>query len=635
MKKFKNIIKNTGVVAALAVTFTACDLDQLPLNDVVLENYWTQKEDVQSSVNAAYASFENEAVMERMFTWGEVRSDNVVGGTNITGNYYLNEILKGNLISTNGYCDYTSFYNVINKCNTVIHYAPSVAGKDPNFTESDLRQTMAEMVALRSLAYFYLIRTFKDVPYTEEASIDDNQNYVIAASSHDSILTALINHVETVQNQVPIRYSKEDDNYGRVTRNFMYSLLADMYLWRASDANAPVANQQADYHKCIEYADKVIKAKIEQYNVDIYNNLKRQISSDIYTNFGYPLLAENSSSGGISVGGGNSLSEAQAYNKIFGTGNSFESIFELQFARNESQSNSMVTSFFGNSLIDNTRDILSANDQLIAENPTSRYDNENRNIFTTYDYRGLEYFKAQENGALVTSKFNIMKYRASQIMAQAGQSMSSWKASYSDRMESYANWIIYRLTDVMLMKAEAEVQIAGYLSDSAEPQETEETDEANGDSVGENNEAEGGAKRRFAAYGNEFTTAQEYYDDAFNIVQAVYFRSCPSANKDAIDRNVYTDKRVFEDLVETERRRELMFEGKRWYDLCRRARRENNMSHLSQLVSSKYTDNAAVMAKKFMIMDFMYWPYLKRQMQVNELLKQNPAYNDEDKFVIN
>mgnify|MGYP002622587290 CR=1 FL=1 len=635
MKKFKNIIRNTGVIAALTLTVTACDLDQLPLNLVVLENYWTQKEDVQSSVNAAYAAFENSSVMERMFTWGEVRSDNVVGGSSITSNTHLNEILKGNLISTNGYADYTSFYNVINQCNTVIHYAPGVADKDPNFTESDLRQTMAEMVALRSLAYFYLIRTFKDVPYTEEASIDDNQNYVIAASSHDSILTALINHVETVQNQVPIRYSNEDDNYGRVTRNFMYSLLADMYLWRASDANASVANQQADYRKCVEYADKVIKAKVEQYNLDTYNNLKRQVSSDIYTNYGYPLLAETSSGGG-QQSSGNTLSEAQAYNKIFGSGNSFESIFELQFGRNESQENSMVTSFFGNPSINNTSEMLSANDQIFAENPTSRYDNDNQDIFTTFDYRGLEFFRAQENGSLVTSKFYIMKYRANQIYAQAGQSMSSWKALYNNRIESYANWIIYRLTDVMLMKAEAEVQIAGYLSENAEPQDVDEQQDDDENEEGEDTANEGNeVKRRGVAYGNEYSTAEEYYDDAFNIVQAVYFRSCPSAGRDAIDRSVYTDKKVFEDLVETERRRELMFEGKRWYDLCRRARRENNMSHLSQLVSSKYTDNAAVMAKKFMIMDFMYWPYNKTQLQANELLKQNPAYNDEDKYVIN
>ena len=39
------------------VAVTSCDLDLLPLNEVVLENYWTEKADVESVVNACYGSF--------------------------------------------------------------------------------------------------------------------------------------------------------------------------------------------------------------------------------------------------------------------------------------------------------------------------------------------------------------------------------------------------------------------------------------------------------------------------------------------------------------------------------------------------------------------------------------------------
>ena len=99
------------------------------------------------------------------------------------------------------------------------------------------------------------------------------------------------------------------------------------------------------------------------------------------------------------------------------------------------------------------------------------------------------------------------------------------------RSNNVGNWIIYRLTDVMLMKAEAEVQLAGNVGD-----------------------------------GSSLTSEQEArYRTAFSCVSAVWKRA---NNK----RVATTDTLVFEDygtsrlsmenLVLDERQRELMFEGK-------------------------------------------------------------------------
>ena len=43
--------------------------------------------------------------------------------------------------------------------------------------------------------------------------------------------------LEEVKEFAPRKYVTEIDNTARITRNAIYSLLADMYLWRASDAN--------------------------------------------------------------------------------------------------------------------------------------------------------------------------------------------------------------------------------------------------------------------------------------------------------------------------------------------------------------------------------------------------------------
>ena len=53
--------------------------------------------------------------------------------------------------------------------------------EDPEFTEGDYEVVKAQMLALRSLCYFYLVRAFRDVPYTSRSYEDDSQVEAVAA----------------------------------------------------------------------------------------------------------------------------------------------------------------------------------------------------------------------------------------------------------------------------------------------------------------------------------------------------------------------------------------------------------------------------------------------------------------------
>ena len=611
MYKIKNTIKSLCLMGLAGFALSSCDLDLLPLDEVVLENYWTEKADVESVLISCYASYEEGGVPERMFVWGEGRSDNVVIRT--SNDLNLSHIMRGNLLPSNSYNNWLGFYKIINRCNTVIYYAPQVHVKDPNYTDSDLAQTLAEAKALRALAYFYLIRTFKDVPYVTMPSIDDNQEFFIGVTKHEDILDSLITDIEQVRENVPRKYpdSEKNKNYGRVTRNMMYAMLADMYLWRASNANVSAGQQQADYKKCVEFCDKIIEFKVNQYETE--EEWKRDISSKLYLNYGYPLLSETGEGGTIASTG----SPAAAYNKIFGDGNSFESIFEFQY-KNPNKTNPLVSTFFGDG---NNVGSLSANDAMMAEVPTNEYDYDNKDLFTLFDYRGVENFKFDE-----TAAYEIKKYCSNNTRVAVGNA-NSWRNNIRNNPYSnnttYCNWIIYRLTDVMLMKAEAEVEIAAYLDQNAASTDTTAT---------EGTES-GVAKRRYAAYGNTFATASEYYDDVWNIVQCIYYRACPSAETNqraSLNRNNFTYVGNYRDLVEAERRRELMFEGKRYFDLVRRSRRDGNTMHLSSACTSKYAENAAAITLKLKEMDYMYMPYLKDEVEKNPNLKQNPSYAEDE-----
>ena len=204
MKTMKNIFRFLALIVFAGFTLTSCDLDLLPLNSVVLENYWTNKDDVERSLNACYVGMQENGWVSKAIIWGEVRSDNVAvrQGTSASGNVtpqYLQNIIKGNLKQNNEACSWSAYYRVINLCNVLLYYAPKVAEKDPNITPSNLAEIEAQAKAIRALNYFYLIRTFKDVPFTLEPSIDDTQDYMIPATKGEEALDALYDAVDSME----------------------------------------------------------------------------------------------------------------------------------------------------------------------------------------------------------------------------------------------------------------------------------------------------------------------------------------------------------------------------------------------------------------------------------------------------
>ena len=182
--------------------FSSCSdfLEIKPQNEIILEDFWNEKADVEAVIAGCYAAMQEEAVIKRMMVWGEFRSDNIGPGSNVQSDGSLEKLLKENIDAKNNYTTWKDFYNIINRCNTVIKYAPGVSAADPSYTESELQANIAEMVALRSLSYFYLIRAFRDVPFSRVAYIDDSQTMDLPATKFDNVLDSLIDDLESVQN---------------------------------------------------------------------------------------------------------------------------------------------------------------------------------------------------------------------------------------------------------------------------------------------------------------------------------------------------------------------------------------------------------------------------------------------------
>ena len=527
----KKILYNIIGAACMAGTLASCSdfLEIKSQNEIILEDFWKDEADVEAIIAGCYTAMQSDAAVRRMIVWGEARTDNVQTGTGLAANdFNLGEVLNENIKATNGYTSWDVFYTVINRCNTVIKYAPQVAETDPGYTQSELKAHIAEVSALRDLCYFYLMRTFRNVPYSNEAYINDDQEMALPPTDFYELLDILIADLESIQNNVVGYYSESKTGYqtGRITKAAVWSMLCEMYLWKQ------------DYANCIKYADLVIDHMIER--TDKQKTSAGVAGADVarfkgsVTGIDYPLISDFSSSSLFGY----------AYRNIFTTGMSQETIFELIYDKDKPGDgmlpNSATGALYGRQFISPStavvNDITSTSERKIFTNESQYLDSR---LYENVSATG-------EIAKFVYKYITIDATSATNVATLYSDAYRYERKNNVDHYYSSANWIIYRLTDIMLLKAEALCQMI--------------TDD---DSEEDNN-----IKAK-----------------AFELVEVVYKRSiCKNTlgENDAtlLKQANYNTKLAMENLVLAERQRELMFEGKRWYDLVRRSMRDGNTEKL-------------------------------------------------------
>ena len=522
MKKIRTRIKTfacrTTVIGycLLVIGMVSCSnwLELYPEDEIIEDEFWTSAEDVDMMVSGAYRYMLTDDVLLRMVYLGEMRSDNIGAGSPNSGERAV--LSEGNLLSTNALCSWQSFYKVINICNNVIAKAGDVRQRDLNFGEGEYQHAVAEAMFLRSLCYFYLVRGWGDVPYVTTPSASDATDYNVPQSSADSIVSVLISDMQTAKQQATPSWGTQARNCGRVTRNGCRALLADLYLWAGR------------YGECIAECDELLRSYV---HIDGTEQHEWQL-----------------------------LPRSTFFTTVFYSGNSTESIFELNLNDNNSQNLGVFAGLYGNA---------SNNPRLI---PTTDL----TTLYDEADARGMQFFNLANSG-------RIFKY-VGQVAPQAETQAEAQTSTYTYRSTSSApNWIIYRLADIYLMKAEA-LAVSG-------------------------------------------TTASDF-DQVATLCNKTYVRAHPEG-ADSLSHAEATDANSALTMVMDERRREFAFEGKRWFDLLRQVRRSGGPTEaiINTLVAGKYSGTSPDgITGKLSSMGYWYWPINKTDMDVNKNLHQNEYY---------
>ena len=465
-------------------------MDLKPQDGIVKDEFWNTKEQVDAAVIGVYTSLQ--ANTELYFLWGEARTDMVAPGFRAIQDEM--DMVNLNMLANNRYVNWRTFYQTINYCNNIIQLAPAVLQKDNTFTQQHLDRAIGEALALRALTYFYLVRSFGEVPLKLNATISDQDIVNIPKSSTQVILDQILSDLKKAEPSLPVSYGSNDLDKGRVTRFGLNAILADVYLWMDKYAEATA--------EC----DKIIN------------------------------------SGRFSLVNGQEF-----FNTLFLTGNSAESIFELQFDVQR------LNPFYTMHTPANKRWGAAPH---LADNV---YGIDLVNPVPLVDVRG-------DRSAFRSTDFTIWKY------VGAEDNGSTFRAPD----QSFAHWIFYRYADVLLLKAES-------INEQNKPLE-----------------------------------ASRIVKEIRNRASAIELKPMDSTNKASMSLYILE-----------ERQRELAFEGKRWYDVLRNAKRNNYAQRqllLSMAAISLPAERRQAAFTKLQDNNSHYFPIFFYELQTNKLLEQNPFY---------
>jgi len=454
---------------------------------------------------------ELQGCVEKLFKYGELRADLIVAGQNISTDD--KKIMDGFIYPENELNRWNQLYRIINFANTVLKFSPIVVERDQTFSENESKAFEAEALFLRSLCYFYLVRIYRDVPLVLEASENDAQDYYPAVSSEQEVFLQIIDDLKIAVQSLPTSYEKTEYDKGRATKSAAYALMADIYLYFEK------------YQACISACDQVI-------NSNLYGLIDGE---DWFMNF-FP-------------------------------GNSNESIFEIQFDRDLNQTNllyRMLAPTMGGTYPDGN-DEFRVSPYFVQEFEKVPGDRRAGNrTYLTFSGGGWYVFE---------TTYILWKYVGTEGTPSTvtGATATGFRVG---NKESDAHWIIYRYPDILLMKAEALIQIGEY-------------------------------------------------------AQAVDLINMIKTRAQVENISGINDKNMLEDIILGERAKEFCGEGKRWFDLIRIGRRNNfeRMNRFIEILSeNKSYEEAEIIRSKYSNTNSWYLPIHQDEIDQNDKLVQNPYY---------
>lgn len=235
----RDTFKLFAIVAGLMFTASSCKktLDILPQDKLDQTQVYNTLADADAAVIGIYGQFAS--LGKQYILFNELRAD--LMDVTINADPFLQQLSEHSATLDNPYIDPTPFYKVIANCNDAIKNFKVMVQKS-KISEDDFNQRYSDLVALRSFIYFQLAIHYGNVPYITQPieNVDD-----LKASNDfpkiglDAMIDSLINITSTLPYAESYAYSTTSSmNYtvdGVSTRKVFINkpeLIGELYLWK-------------------------------------------------------------------------------------------------------------------------------------------------------------------------------------------------------------------------------------------------------------------------------------------------------------------------------------------------------------------------------------------------------------------
>jgi len=225
MKKYISL-----TIAVLALGLVSCEkeLIQNPTTTKVADNFYANEAEMEEAVNAVFATLQFTGVYDTaMPAVGELPGEDAYDETpaNDGGNYGMLDdfivIPQSSLIAD----VWEDTYKGIQRANIVLSRIQEVEFEDAALKEA----RTGEMLFIRALLYFNLVRTFGDVPLIVDEVENPQEYFGQARTPIEDVYAQIISDLQTAESLLPVR---NENNRGRVVKTAAQALIGKVYLTR-------------------------------------------------------------------------------------------------------------------------------------------------------------------------------------------------------------------------------------------------------------------------------------------------------------------------------------------------------------------------------------------------------------------
>lgn len=217
------------IISALFICLWGCSEDFInlsPKTSLNSSDYYVNKSQMETAVTAAYASLAADGQYGYNFIHlMEIRSDNSSLVDFARSGRRYGDIDFFTVTSENAVIEQTwrECYNCINRCNIVLDRIDGI--KD--MTEQEKSARKGEMLYVRSLTYFNLVRLWGDVPIVIHETTDPMESFNVGRQPEELVFQQIISDLKTAVTILP----EVGDKTGHATQGAAISLLGEVYLW--------------------------------------------------------------------------------------------------------------------------------------------------------------------------------------------------------------------------------------------------------------------------------------------------------------------------------------------------------------------------------------------------------------------